>query len=55
MNITARFETLTGGKAKAYLYGYYIFFSKIGGGKRVREEERIDSMLCSVKSALDKK
>lgn len=47
MNITARFETLIGRKAKAYLYGYYIFSSKIGGSKRVREEERIDSMLCA--------
>ena len=54
MNITARFETLTGGKGQIFMITT-SFFSKIGGSKRVREEERIDSMLCSVKSVLDKK
>ena len=57
MNITARFETLIGRKAKAYLYGYYIFSSKIGGSKRVREEERKNGLhaMCLIRSALDKK
>lgn len=56
MNITARFETLIGRKAKAYLYGYYIFSSKIGG-QQESERGRNNWLhaMCSVKSTLDKK